>query len=390
MGSVEHGGLDIHGRVSATYTVSIRDLRGLRQLYRRSSFYTHGVTIGDVDFRLRIWPSGWAGDDGVDGAADTVSIYLYRHPATGPIVCGFWIGVIGETFEDLAVFDSAYLGGGTLLFSLLDVLCDLENHGLDVEVSVCFIKGNVLAYGRRPDYAYEPLKALQDDMGPLYQDPEHSDVVFVVGAVELKAHWCIICCRSEVFKRMFQIGMEEHRTGRITIDDFDVQFVKTFLYFLYTGRLVDGASDDMHFLVQLLKIADKYRVQSLSDTCISSMGSLFTPTSVLDVLAIAHEIGHIALKSQALTFATSQEPMLQDIIDLPKFDDLDPDIKVEMFTHRCSRKKGRVDGHEFAEGADWKRLSFAQLQRACAERRLSTAGQKRELVMRLDSHGSER
>ena len=56
-----------------------------------------------------------------------------------------------------------------------------------------------------------------------------SDVTFLVGGTEVKAHSQILGAASDVFEAMFQHDTQDRRTGRITVQDVDASAFKEML-----------------------------------------------------------------------------------------------------------------------------------------------------------------
>merc|ERR1712037_2623 len=109
-------------------------------------------------------------------------------------------------------------------------------------------------------------------------------------------------------------------------------------------------------LGRLLKVADKYEVESLEKECLRLMIEMLDSSSVLQALSIGHDIGHNILKRKALAYATRDRETLREIVELPEFDEMSPDITKELLISSCGvRKTG--DQKEFADGSDWDRLS---------------------------------
>jgi len=384
---IEHGTLDESAHIEATFQVKVEGFESLREQYRRADFLTPSVQIADLKFCLRIWPSGWYGDD---DDADAVSVYLYREPENMPIVCGFDLDVRQRCglshnlcHHRATVFEgSSGYGADPASFRELEATGFLAGDILCVAVSVNFVKGTNVKQGRTPQSDFATLFRLQDDLAELYDNSTHSDAILVVGSTELQAHRAILSCRSEVFSQMFQTAMEESRSGRVTITDLDADTMHLFLQFLYTGELPQEVLGSLEKLICLLKAADKYMVESLVDECITYIVDMFNPATALRALAAAHEIGHSALKAEALAFSTQSLETLQEVMELPDFDNLSHEVSHELFVRVC-RKRTRKEGREFPDGSAWEGMSFAQLQRACDERGVSSVGPKRELVTRL-------
>jgi len=93
-----------------------------------------------------------------------------------------------------------------------------------------------------------------------------SDVLFTfVDGSEIRGHKCILSCRSEKFRAMFDSGMEESN-GRVNIMDHRKETFNIFLKFLYTGVVgIQDLNEDN--CMEILELAESYMVQELKKYC---------------------------------------------------------------------------------------------------------------------------
>ncbi|XP_057366114.1 uncharacterized protein LOC130686972 [Daphnia carinata] len=106
-----------------------------------------------------------------------------------------------------------------------------------------------------------------------------TDVEIFVGAVKLEAHRVVLSARSPVLNLL--LGEIDHlgRSSMAVEENIDVEVVKVFLKFLYTGRLDMSATNK-----QLLQLAESYEVETLLKIC--QLANRISPdvTSKLDAL----------------------------------------------------------------------------------------------------------
>jgi hypothetical protein len=90
-----------------------------------------------------------------------------------------------------------------------------------------------------------------------------TDVEILVGTVKvMEAHRVILCARSPILNASLN---KISNTGKSIVTfgpEFNVEIVKIFLNFLYTGFLMTGASGK-----QLSKLATMYEVETLKNVC---------------------------------------------------------------------------------------------------------------------------
>jgi hypothetical protein len=91
-----------------------------------------------------------------------------------------------------------------------------------------------------------------------------TDVEIFVGTAEvMEVHRVILCARSPVLNESLNKISNTGNKSIVTFEaEFDVEIVKSFLNFLYTGSLktTDGAK-------QLSKLATIYQVETLKNVC---------------------------------------------------------------------------------------------------------------------------
>lgn len=93
----------------------------------------------------------------------------------------------------------------------------------------------------------------------------HADVELIVADASFPAHRVVIGARSAHLANLLNSATMESVTGRIRIDDASPDVFRQFLYFLYTGSVLESANSRA-----LLKLAQRYQVETLVDLCSSA------------------------------------------------------------------------------------------------------------------------
>ncbi len=94
-----------------------------------------------------------------------------------------------------------------------------------------------------------------------------TDVVIFVGAVKvMEAHRVVLSARSPVLNILLKKVSSATKSIVTFGVEFDVDIVKLFLEFLYTGSLEPSASKDTSYK-QLLELATMYEVETLKNFC---------------------------------------------------------------------------------------------------------------------------
>jgi len=136
-----------------------------------------------------------------------------------------------------------------------------ELYALSAPVTFQF---NVKVHETVDNYRYQ----LQDTYWPIqlwsaYQDRLLTDVEILVDDRVLHAHRAVLGARSVVMATIFNNCTSiESLTGKLQIDDVDGDTFEEFLYFLYTGTPSLSLNN-----CELLKLAEKYQVATLSHLC---------------------------------------------------------------------------------------------------------------------------
>lgn len=99
----------------------------------------------------------------------------------------------------------------------------------------------------------------------MLSDTRLSDVTFVIGSRQFKAHKTILATRSKVFEAMFAHQTSENLTNRVVIEDIEPDVFRVLLHFIYTGRV--SLAEMGKFAARLYTAADKYLLDQLKSAC---------------------------------------------------------------------------------------------------------------------------
>lgn len=165
------------------------------------------------------------------------------------------------------------------------------------------------------------LQALSAHFEKLFDTGHHADVTLQIGSDIIEAHCTILSARSPVFDAMLSHAMAEKRTRCVSIDDLDVEAVRTMVKFMYTGKLFVDLQNDTVTL-SLLKAAHRYQVMDLVQACIRALSTNLTAALALDRLMVADFLGIADLKSTCLDFITASSDRMVAIKTLPSFVEL--------------------------------------------------------------------
>jgi hypothetical protein len=119
------------------------------------------------------------------------------------------------------------------------------------------------------NYYYDMMDdAWMKDFWTAATNKKLTDVEIFVGTVKLmEAHRVILSARSPVMNAALNKISDTGKAFFTFGAEFDVDNVKFFLYFVYTGSLKTFATSESPNYKQLLKLATKYEMETLKNLC---------------------------------------------------------------------------------------------------------------------------
>lgn len=103
--------------------------------------------------------------------------------------------------------------------------------------------------------------------------------------------------RSEYFKRMFTIDMQEKKSKTVTFEDIHSSTLKELLKFIYTGKA--KIADD-NKAKDLLYASEKFGIEALKSFCVDSFK--IKKENVLEIFATACTFNAKELEEKCLDF----------------------------------------------------------------------------------------
>jgi len=117
------------------------------------------------------------------------------------------------------------------------------------------------------------MEGLVSDLDTLLKTSAGSDMILVCSdGGEVKVHSSIMIARSPVFRGMLESGMVEQSSRRVEVKDFGLSVVEAFVQYLYTAHI----GEEFETLVELLKIGNKYLVDTLTDDCAKKLTQMLS------------------------------------------------------------------------------------------------------------------
>jgi hypothetical protein len=184
-----------------------------------------------------------------------------------------------------------------------------------------------------------PPPALVNDFKRLVNNPESSDVHFVVDGKDVYAHKAILSVRSEYFRVMLCGGVfresgttEKGKSIQTPIELPDVSYpvFLNVLEFLYTDTLKNVSIDSG---IQLLIASELFMLDRLKALCEDLIRRDICVDNVISILVAAHRHNASGLKDLALEFILGQ---LNDPVVMTGLTELkaDPDLLLEIIKRK--------------------------------------------------------
>ncbi len=179
------------------------------------------------------------------------------------------------------------------------------------------------------------LEALEE-YEALLDNPSFSDVVFSVEQQFIKANKTILKARGPVFYSSFESEIMKGDT--IVVEDMQYDVFHETLRFIYAGKV----NNLERLAKELLPVAHKYKLNSLTDLCTSHLCTNMSAENVLESLNLAELYKIQRLKESAIEFIVYNGPGVAKRPELDIIVDLRPDTFLKIVRAVLSREKVQV------------------------------------------------
>lgn len=132
-----------------------------------------------------------------------------------------------------------------------------------------------------------PVSHFQNDLqylGNAFANGTYSDVSLIVGDDRFQVHKIILSMRSEVFRNMFQSGMQEAASDEIAIGEADPEDFRLFLEYIYKDTL-DPANMSIEKIGNLIDLGERYQVNGIKSHAAPVLAQHIKPDLSMDELA---------------------------------------------------------------------------------------------------------
>ena len=171
------------------------------------------------------------------------------------------------------------------------------------------------------------LSALAADLAALRKNLEWADMAITCkDGVRFPAHRSVVCARSDVFATMVKAGHLE-----IPVD-LDKNTMEIFLVYIYEATLPENLGFDLAEV--LMAVADRYRVNSLIETCVASLRPSLSPENAIRAAVMGDRYRNEAFKKEALEVIAGAKTQLSSMAGWESIDQY-PNVKSEIISMRA-------------------------------------------------------
>ena len=143
------------------------------------------------------------------------------------------------------------------------------------------------------------ISSLVEDYAAMRKSGLMSDITIVCEGVRLPTHKAVLSARSEVFAAMFSHKDNmENQKNEVLIDDVDIDTMEKFMSFLYEAALPEEF--DFDCFANLLKVGDKYQVDSLTQACAAKLAENICTDNAVQAAILGFLCNNGSMKSKAI------------------------------------------------------------------------------------------
>ena len=168
---------------------------------------------------------------------------------------------------------------------------------------------------------------LADDLHAVVDDPDFSDVRFIVEKRVVHAHRIVLSARCEHFQAMFKSGMRESTATEIEIPNITHTAFIALMQYLYS----DAVTTNPDVAIELYTAADMYNLERLKRSCEIMVQKQIDTESASRLLQIADAIHAIPIRNVILTFIVRN---FDDVSKTKAFGKLSRELIIEILHRR--------------------------------------------------------
>lgn len=278
-GGGEHGQLGHGDKLNKTTPCEVLELHGLI-LIQITCGWSHTVSLTDTG-AVYTWGNG---DHGKLGHGDTLRIAIPRQ--------------VKKLADKFVCRVASYNEHTAALTDPVIPLCSTS-------MKSCFIK----------------------DLQSMINNPNFSDVLFIVEEKPIYAHRSFLAARSDHFRAMFSNGMKDSNAAEYKISDIRHPVFLALLDYIYTDRV----STIANLAVELYAAADFYTLDRLRAICGANVDCSLSIDNCANMFLLSNQYNSGSLRESCLSYIVKH---FDQVSKTDGFADLPRDLMVEVVRRR--------------------------------------------------------
>jgi len=113
------------------------------------------------------------------------------------------------------------------------------------------------------------------------------DITVICRGKHFRSHKVLLAARSKYFEALFR---HDHLKKEVNIEEASPEIVETMLEFMAKGLIPSDIDDKA---LDLVELADMYRIELLSEVCMTSIVNNLSPDNALEAFVIVDKLKHI-------------------------------------------------------------------------------------------------
>lgn len=146
---------------------------------------------------------------------------------------------------------------------------------------------------------YNPVKfykQIASNNLKMLENSQFSDFTFIVEGQKFEVHRNILAGASPVFATLFNVQMQESRSGQCIVKEIKPEIFKSLLLFIYGRKLPENLAQSA---MELYEAAHYYEIESLQKICVAKLPALLTVDNALEFVTWARKYDEEDLKLSA-------------------------------------------------------------------------------------------
>lgn len=195
----------------------------------------------------------------------------------------------------------------------------------------------------KAEFALEPPNSLKSSLRSIIVNGEYSDLDIHFGSEQpMKAHKCILSCRSSVFDEMLSdkdFLTEIDVSKYLTKNDHKQAFTQL-INFIYCGEIV--FPEDPIETFRIIELAHQFRVEDLIEICEEDILYKLDENNILNMLFIFEKAGFMSEQTMSkarATFLKHFETISSEHDNIEEMLSQIPGLVKTLLMHACGKKK---------------------------------------------------